>query len=438
MRAEQRDAAEELVHSGGVSGSGVQEPARPRGHLGGFGAFVMLAKINWGIGMQAMPYFLHCAGFWTGVVFFILTMVLAADSASLVARVRSCAEASAGPVGTCAPAESNNYTGLMRMYLGSGGVLAANFSQLLANWGSSVGWMKYIGDNCARFLPGAGLSGSAWVGTFTVPLLLCVFVDDVTPLERLSFVGLLAGQAFALLTVGKAASAGEGLLSELPEYVAAEPLVRWGTVPVAMGLAVFCNEGMVILTPSVHSAMRQPKRNFFVALLAMTGYFTVNYLAVAIAGGLLCYAQGRDVPSEITLAFDATGFDRGVVLLYVVQLLLTFPVVLFIVFESLETAWLSQAGWQQRRSVRAMLIIAAGLVATEVPRFGDFIAVAGGLGNSLGIYILPNLAALQADRQGLFKMSILRRVLSMSSVVLFGIAAGALSTIVSFAQLVGE
>ena len=59
--------------------------------------------------------------------------------------------------------------------------------------------------------------------------------------------GLLAGQIFAVLIVAHAASHTD----HLQGYFASEPAIRWASTPVAMGLAVFCNEGMCVMTPSV-------------------------------------------------------------------------------------------------------------------------------------------------------------------------------------------
>uniref|UniRef100_A0A7S4PU24 Amino acid transporter transmembrane domain-containing protein n=1 Tax=Alexandrium monilatum TaxID=311494 RepID=A0A7S4PU24_9DINO len=215
----------------------------------------------------------------------------------------------------------------------------------------------------------------------------------------------------------------------------AEPAVRWESVPVAMGLAVFCNEGMVVLTPSVHAVMCFPKR-FPRAVIAMTVYFTANYLLIGVAGDFLfSYLRDAVVASEVTLSFHLTLVHRVAVCLYIFQLLLSFPLVTFTVFASIEQSWLPDAPLTARRVLRAVLVLSAGAVAVLVPRFGDFIAAAGGLANSLGIYILPNLAILKAASLGELQLSAPRRLACWLITGVFGVAAGALATGVSVKHL---
>jgi hypothetical protein len=41
-------------------------------------------KVNWGIGMIAMPFYLHTAGLEAGLLFFVLSMLLAWDAANVM------------------------------------------------------------------------------------------------------------------------------------------------------------------------------------------------------------------------------------------------------------------------------------------------------------------------------------------------------------------
>merc|ERR1711879_655471 len=115
------------------------------------------------------------------------------------------------------------------------------------------------------------------------------------------------------------------------------------------------------------------------------------------------------------------------VYLYVLQLLLSFPSVTFTVFASIEVAWLPHASKYTLRSFRAFLIAAAGGVAVTVPQFGDFLAVLGACGNSVGIYILPHLAMLHAASCGDLQLNIVRRAASWFIVVVFGVLCGMMS-----------
>ena len=44
-------------------------------------------KVNWGIGMIAMPFYLHSAGLVMGLFFFVLSMLLALDAAVVMHKL---------------------------------------------------------------------------------------------------------------------------------------------------------------------------------------------------------------------------------------------------------------------------------------------------------------------------------------------------------------
>lgn len=323
----------------------------------------------------------------------------------------------------------------MRAVLGKLGEQGAVLSLIIANWGSTIAWLKYIGDNLAHFLPEAGVPGKVFSMIATVVILPCALIDDVSFLDRIGLLGLVAAQSFAWLIIG------HGIVDSgsFPAYVTNEPAIRWSSLPVAMGIAVFCNEGIVVMSPSVHAAMRKPQ-HYRRALLAMLVYFTVNYLAVAVAGDyLFSYRVGGVVKSEFSLSFDVTPLYRIAVCLYICQLLLSFPSMLFVVFASSEDALQNVLDYTMtrkvRRALRVVIIVAMGSFAVAVPQFGDFLALSGGLGNSLGIYMLPHLALLRAAKHGEVVVSFWRRAASIAVFVVFGVGCGIAATVVSFDQL---
>ena len=72
-------------------------------------------------------------------------------------------------------------------------------------------------------------------------------LQDISLLERFSFLGLVSGQCFVLLIFILAAEHW----AELPHYLQRQPFLRLESFPVAMGIAVFCNEGMVVMSSEV-------------------------------------------------------------------------------------------------------------------------------------------------------------------------------------------
>ena len=60
----------------------------PRVRIPGDGSYTLGAlkpvQVNWGIGMIAMPFYLHAAGLEAGLLFFVLSMLLAWDAANVM------------------------------------------------------------------------------------------------------------------------------------------------------------------------------------------------------------------------------------------------------------------------------------------------------------------------------------------------------------------
>ena len=81
--------------------------------------------------------------------------------------------------------------------------------------GRSVCLSVYLGLMCReKFLPEAGLESWEWVLILTVPFALTALLNDVSFLGRISSLGILAGEAFAItLLVTAAAGAQQRPLS---------------------------------------------------------------------------------------------------------------------------------------------------------------------------------------------------------------------------------
>ena len=68
----------------------------PGSGLSTLGAALVLTKVNWGIGMIAMPFYLHSAGPGAGVIFFLVSMLLAADATLVLQRLQESASLEVG------------------------------------------------------------------------------------------------------------------------------------------------------------------------------------------------------------------------------------------------------------------------------------------------------------------------------------------------------
>ena len=95
-----------------------------------------------------------------------------------------------------------------------------------------------------------------------------------------------------------------------------------------MGIVMFDNFGMLALTPMVHASMRSPPaKQMQPPMWAMTVAFTLNYLAVGVAGAFLFHGH---VASNASLNLDETKpWHCAAVFFYTVQLSASFLLCFF-------------------------------------------------------------------------------------------------------------
>eukprot|EP00038_Savillea_parva_P007733 m.172210 g.172210 ORF g.172210 m.172210 type:complete len:476 (-) comp13487_c0_seq1:155-1582(-) len=395
-------------------------------------AVITLIKCNWGIGMMAMPYMLYCSGPISGVFMFIASMLLSQFSIVNLCRVKALLEVD-NDIGDREPllneyeddedldpssSAINNgkekhrgeglsktdldFTSIMKRSFGAAGEWAAIFSIFVSTYGSCVAYLLFIRDNMSKFFPGAFEEPDMWVWVSCVPLCGLAWPDSVGFLAPFSLVGLAAALAFAIVVVYNAAD--EMSPDQFMHNLHDSPAFKPATFPLALSIAAFCNEGIVVLTPSTQSAMRRPETYEWTAFWGIV-YFIFCYMAVGIAGVMLYHG---DVKGEMSLNFTTSQPIYAVAaVLYSIQLIPTYAVVYYVLYESLEGKWARWLGSTRQDKLkifniklmyfanRCFWIVISGLLALEVPHFGDFLGLIGALGTSLAVYVLPQIAFLK-------------------------------------------
>jgi hypothetical protein len=121
--------------------------------------------------------------------------------------------------------------------------------------------MVFLKENLPVFV--GGLTGVQWVVVSFVPLAALVSrpVSDTKSLAWVSVVGLLFAAGFEGLLLLRAA-ATPGFWPDTQRLALAElPIVRWRTLPLGVGVASFCNEGLVVMAPTIHQQMSPRNRH---------------------------------------------------------------------------------------------------------------------------------------------------------------------------------
>eukprot|EP00415_Alexandrium_ostenfeldii_P004142 UN4142 len=169
------------------------------------------------------------------------------------------------------------------------------------------------------------------------------------------------------------------LASELPSGGNAERLnvMNFAGIPYFFGVAVYCFEGIGMVLPVMNS-MQDPEQFKFIWGSACTSVA----LLYAIFGVLGYAAFGDGVADLITTNMPHLAVTSMVKVSLCLGLLLTYPIMCFPVIELVEetlgrTSDSTKVDMAKRNFLRAGFVLATGIIAYVVPRFGVFISLVG-------------------------------------------------------------
>jgi len=218
--------------------------------------------------------------------------------------------------------------------------------------------------------------------------------------------------------------------------------VRWTTLSISFGIAVYSYEAIGIVLP-IETSYQHPNR-YEKVLVACLGASTVNYVLF----GSVCYlAWGIAVEGDILENLGEFAEGRGLweILMVTVQLFLVFciagsyPLQLFVFTDILEH-WLLSTGrlgethlYAKQNAIRALIVAATCLVAVAVPSFSLLMAIIGSLGSASLQFIFPALFMLLIAWSTLPWPS---RLL-YSFYILLGSAGGAFGFVQAMVEVVG-
>eukprot|EP00729_Bicosta_minor_P021119 gene21119-13099_t len=412
---------------------GAQEhemPAKKEG-LSRLTAAFNIVKCNWGIGMMAMPY-----------------IAFERKDALSEAKVGSINPESLEPGPQTTRKVMMDYTGLMTRALGPFGDWAALFCIVLSSYGSNIAYIKFIQDNLYKFFPHAFSSPGAWLAITLAPLFGLSIADNISFLAPFSLFGLFCAFSFGTLVVYNTGSTLSP--TEFSHIINDEPFIKPKTMLTAVSIAAFCNEGIVVLSPSTQNAMREPSKYLWTAMWSIVFFFCC-YMAVGIAGNVL-YCKHVDSDLSLNFAVNATS-SKAAVVLYSLQLIPSYAVVFYCAYEACENKFMRLNGITNRWAFlkanpkkrilyvlnRFAFVGISAIIAYKIKNFGEYLALIGALANSLAIYVMPQLCYLRivAPKE---KRSWKRTVQIVGSwlLVLFGVALAVFGTYQSAKGLFGH
>ena len=285
---------------------------------------------------------------------------------------------------------------------GKPGRAAVNTSLLLAQFGFCVVYVSMAGTTMASL--SALMSKYCWMVLFTISVTPGTFVKE---LDSFRFTNVL-GMVIVVVTVC-VVFVFDGL--ELDRTSADERSVGYGindNYMLFFGTATYTFEGIGLILP-IQLRMEEPHRMGRACMICML-MMTVGFV---LFGALSYIAYGEATEAIILLNLEGTcessacvRFIQSLRGIYVVVLLVTFPLMMYpvtqlserFVFSHIQFTPLRSLGW---RTVLCMLSLAISIGAAK--NLSNFVSIIGALCCVPLAYVLPGLLHLQLVVRGVAK-----------------------------------
>jgi proton-coupled amino acid transporter len=297
---------------------------------------------------------------------------------------------------------------------------------------------------------------------------LLVALSWIRTLSSMSWVSMVANLAM-LFGLSIITFASVRKLNSEQDHATLDTEPQWGTLPIMFGIIVYAFEGIGNVLPcetSMSEPQKMPRVLYVAAILTVIIYLVFGSVAYAAFGretgnedGMVTANVYEYVDSEHWTGAVRSLFFPTLKLLLAFNLLLTFPLQLFVVTDLIEdyifrrlmpqkayqavsssdqTELMSASPrfdliyWQQN-GLRAVLVAVICLLAYSVPNFGALVGLIGSLGGSSLQFIIPALCYMKLFWNELSAFWVCVFVLYMS----IGIVGGFVGFVQSLAELIG-
>ncbi|CAI5955229.1 unnamed protein product [Closterium sp. NIES-64] len=375
-----------------------------------------------GAGVLGLPFTFRQAGWLVGSCAIAGSASLSFHCMMLLVRCRRLVAERGGAV-------INTYGDLGYHACGQVGQRAVDVLVLVSQGGCCVAYLIFVGENLASIVPACPTLPGTSIRTTLILLLsplqvLLAWVRSLTGLAPFSIFADVANLLAMAVVI-------RDDVSSFTRPTAVYPWTGLAALPFALGVACYCYEGFAMTLP-LEASMKD--RSKFPLVLG-GGMFCITLLYIAF--GIVGYVAFQDNTKEIITLNLPRDLSTDVVKLGLcVGLFFTFPVMMHPVHEIFERRLMLTPAFQRHvqpyprlrrfllRSVRTLIVLAAALVAVQVPGFATFIAFVGSSVCALLAFVLPATFHLQI----LGSDATWGAILSDSALIAFGLAFAAYGT----------
>lgn len=287
------------------------------------------------------------------------------------------------------------YGDLGRMAYGAPGRVAVDILICISQIGCCVSYLIFLGQNISSVFVGVSNRSSDVIFIIIVFQIILSCVRSLASLAPFSIFADVCNVAAMALVI-------KDDLQNPSGFQLLHPYTTLGSVPFAIGVAVYCFEGFA-MTLTLEASMKHPQKFPRILALDFVGIASL-YLLFGFVGYL---AFGDETQDIITLNLPQGLSTILVKLGLCVGLFFTYPVMMYPVHEIFE-GMLMESVWFQTNAppsshmhsflcvgVRGASIIGTAVLAVSVPGFAIFISLVGGTVCALLAFVLPSLFHMQ-------------------------------------------
>jgi solute carrier family 36 (proton-coupled amino acid transporter) len=392
-----------------------------------FRVFLNTLRVNVGSGLLTLPFGFALGGLVAGPIMMLVIGVIAVYCCFLLIgcrnKLRSDGIATFGQIG--------------RYCMGYFGRVVVDITLILTQFGFATAYVIFTatnGVNISKQL--LGWSVPFWVFVFAMlPILVAVcWVRNMKTLALISgFSNIIYLSALFIILAFDLVAIWHTRGSHVTEL----PLVQWKTMPLFLGVAVYCFEGIGLVLP-LENSMARPQ-NF---KLVFTSTMTLVYMLLVTFGMSGYIAYGHNTAGVITLNLPPSIFVYAVTIMLCLSLILTYPAQMYPVFEICENYIFNERDYNATFNPyaryalsslgRALIVLLSLVLASTIPSFSVITSLIGSAGSTSLAFILPVI----------FHYIIFRKEMDWPLVVLhgliliFGVGVTVLGTTFSLIQAI--
>ncbi|KHJ41926.1 putative proton-coupled amino acid transporter 2 [Trichuris suis] len=383
-------------------------------------ALMNLVKALIGTGMMSLPFALHCAGLWTGIVLLLFTVFLSIHCMRQLVRaahyfnylfevvtttfftgLSSFTYAELGALCcTIGPAWLKRHSNKAKIFI----IIELCVTQL----GICCVYFVFIAENTKqalqKFMEGYTIE--------TTMLLILPFILIVCSIRKLRYLAFIAGIANIMFLIAFGVTL-QYIMRDLPPISRLPAFNSFSTLPLAFGTIVFSFEGINLVccirlqkVLPIENRSRNPRQ--FIAPAGTLNIACLLVLAIYIVIGFFGYAKfGFDIKDSVTLNLPSNDplyqavkgiIAASICLSYPVQFFVPMELLIILLREHFDEDW--RWFWLTEYACRYLLVALTFSLAELIPHLALFVSLVGALTCSSLALIFPPIMELLIECYG--------------------------------------